>query len=274
MASAIVVGGSSGMGKAAARAFVERGGRVVICSRSPEKLAKAAEFIGGPAGAVETRVLDNTDEDQVRAFFQSIEPNRFDALIVTALGRAVHGPFLELDVAKARELFEGKLWGPWYCAKHGAPKLRDGGAIVFVSGVLCRRPGMNCSPLGAANGSVEALTRALALELGPRLRVNCLSPGFVDTERFDHLPKERREAMLEATADALPLKKVGQPADTGEALHFLATNAFTTGVVLDVDGGHQVRQYALPNELFVRLKREREAEQEEGGQPKAARAKV
>jgi len=243
--------------------FVAHGGRVMICSRNTSKLEAAAQFIGGAPGSVETRVLDNTDESQVRSFFDSIEPGQFDALIVTALGRAVHGPFLNLDVAQARELFEGKLWGPWYCAKYGAPKLRDGGAIVFVSGVLCRRPGANCTPLVAANGSVEALTRGLALELGPRLRVNCLSPGFFDTERFDHLAPEKRQAMLEATGDSLPLKCVGQPPDAGEALYFLATNKFSTGVVLDVDGGHQVRQYALPNDLHARLKREREAQNEQ-----------
>jgi len=257
--SAIIIGGSSGMGKAAAKEFVACGGSVLLCSRSLEKLKSAAEFVGGLPGQVETRQLDNTSEPQVKAFFESLAPDKYSALIVTALGRAVHGPFLGLEVEKARELFEGKLWGPWYCAKHGAPKLRDGGAIVLVSGVLCRRPGANCTPLGSANGAVEALTRNLALELGPRLRVNCLSPGFVDTERFDHMPPERREAMLEATADSLPLKRVGRPQDAGQALHFLATNSFTTGVVLDVDGGHQVRQYAMPNDLYVRLKREREA---------------
>ena len=99
---------------------------------------------------------------------------------------------------------------------------------------------MNCTPLVAGNGAVEALTKALALELGPRLRVNCFSPGYYDTERYDHLPPDRKALMLEATADSLPLKKVGTPADAGEALYFLATSSFTTGVVLDVDGGHQV----------------------------------
>ena len=99
---------------------------------------------------------------------------------------------------------------------------------------------MNCTPLVAGNGAVEALTKALALELGPRLRVNCFSPGYYDTERYDHLPPDRKALMLEATADSLPLKKVGTPADAGEALFFLATSSFTTGVVLDVDGGHQV----------------------------------
>ena len=212
------------MGKAAAKQFVDLGGEVLILSRSQEKLKKAADFIGGPPGAVTTRTLDNTDEAAVKSFFESLTPKSYNALIITALGRAVHGPFLDLDLAQAKELLEGKLWGPWYCAKYGASRLVDGGAIVFVSGVLNRRPGLNCSPLGAANGAVEGLTRSLALELGPRLRVNCLSPGFVDTERFDHLAPERRAAMLEATADSLPLKSVGEPAVLGEALYFLATN--------------------------------------------------
>lgn len=257
MVNAIVIGGSSGMGKAAAKCFVERGGQVLLCSRSEAKLAAAVAAVGGPAGAVKTRVLDNTDETQVRTFFDDkevVQPNFYDAIIVTALGRAPHGPFLELGLDKAREVMEGKLWGPWYCAKYGSPCLKDGGAVVFVSGVLCRRPGANCSPLAAANGAVEALTKALALELGPRLRVNCLSPGFVDTERFDHLPQDRRQNMLEATAASLPLLRVGAPAEMGEALYFLATSTFTTGVVLDCDGGHQIRQYALPNDLYLRLR--------------------
>ena len=145
-----------------------------------------------PEGAVTTTALDNTDEEQVKDFFSNLDHGVWDVLVVTALGRAPHGPFLDLDVARAREAMEGKLWGPWYCAKYGAAKLRDGGGIVFCSGVLCRRPGVNCTPLAAGNGAVEALTRALALELGPRLRVNCFAPGYFDTERYDHLPAERK----------------------------------------------------------------------------------
>ena len=60
---------------------------------------------------------------------------------------------------------------------------------------------MNCAPLASTNGALEGLTRALALEMGPRLRVNCLSPGFCDTERFDHMDPERKAAMLANTAD-------------------------------------------------------------------------
>jgi len=64
--------------------------------------------------------------------------------------------------------------------------------------------------------------------------------------------------MLEATADSLPLKRVGSPEEAGEALYFLATSSFTTGVVLDVDGGHQLRQYSYPNDVYLQLKRQRE----------------
>jgi NAD(P)-dependent dehydrogenase (short-subunit alcohol dehydrogenase family) len=230
--NAIIVGGSTGMGFGAARYFLARGGRVLLCSRSADKLRAAQarleqEVAGAPPGSVATRELDNTDEAQVKGLFECLEAGVWDALVVTALGRAPHGPFLELDVARAKEALEGKLWGPWFCAKYGAPKLRDGGGIVFCSGVLCRRPGMNCAPLGepvsaaarqrcthiitccvfrtfallismrlhgpvAGNGAVEALTRSLALELGPRLRVNCFAPGYFDTERYDHLPPERK----------------------------------------------------------------------------------
>jgi len=248
------------MGFGAAQAFLARGGRVLLCSRSLAKLEAAKTRLENEAsaGSVSIKTLDNTDEDQVKEFFDSLECDTYDALLVTALGRAAHGPLLELDVKRARETVEGKLWGPWFCAKYGAPKLREGGAIVFCSGVLCRRPGLNCTPLVAGNGAIEAVTKALALELGPRLRVNCFSPGYFDTERYAHLPADSKANFLEATADSLPLKKVGTPAEAGTALHFLATSSFTTGVILDVDGGHQLRQYSYPTDVYLKLKRERQ----------------
>jgi NAD(P)-dependent dehydrogenase (short-subunit alcohol dehydrogenase family) len=97
-----------------------------------------------------------------------------------------------------------------------------------------------------ANGALEGLTRTLALEWGPRLRVNCLSPGFCDTERFDQLEPGKRAEMMANTAASLPFQKVGCPSDMGEAIYYLLTASFCTGVVLDVDGGHGIRQYANP----------------------------
>jgi NAD(P)-dependent dehydrogenase (short-subunit alcohol dehydrogenase family) len=247
--NAIVVGGSSGMGKAAAKQFVRAGGRALLVSRSADKLQRAREEImretgADDASAVDTAVVDATDEASVAAFAAGLAPNSYDALVVSAAGRAPHGPVAELDVADARGMMESKFWTAWHCAKYVAPRLAEGGSITFVAGVLNRRPGKNCAPLAATNGDLEGLTRSLALDLGPRLRVNCMSPGFCDTERFDHMDAERKAAMLANTAASLPLKRVGEPADMGAAIHYLASAPFVTGVVLDVDGGHGVRQYA------------------------------
>ena len=191
----IVIGGSSGMGKAAAIACVKRGGKALLVSRSKDKLAKAAEEVRSYAPSeassvkdllVETAVLDATDEDAVKKFVAETiarsEENAsdlhtssdWDALVVSAAGKAPHGPLATLPTDSTRELFESKFWSAYHCAKHIGPVLRAGGAIVFVAGVLNRRPGMNCSPLASTNGALEGLTRALALEWGPQLRVNCL----------------------------------------------------------------------------------------------------
>lgn len=245
------------MGKAAAVAAVRRGGRALLVSRSKEKLDRAAEEVraaaeeSGAGGSVAVTSLDITDEAAVRKFGEGIssssDEDRWDSLIVSSAGKAPHGPVADLPISETRALFESKFWGAVHAAKYIGPKLSDGGSITFVSGVLGRRPGVNCSPLASTNGALEGLTRSLALELGPRLRVNCLSPGFCDTERFDHMSEERRNAMLANTADSLPLKRVGRPRDMGEAIYYLATAPFVTGVVLDVDGGHSIRQYANPS---------------------------
>jgi len=238
------------MGKAAAKEVVRHGGKVLIVSRNQDKLDKAKKEILAEVGevaddaSVSTGQLDNTDESAVKSFFENLDEGVYSSIVISAADRAVHGAFLDLDSDKVKGLFESKFWGAYNCAKYVAPKLADGGSIVFFSGVLNRRPGVNCSPLASVNGAIEGLTRALALELGPRLRVNCFSPGFMDTERFDHMDEGKRAAMLESTAQSLPLYRVGQPRDAGQALFFLMANAFTTGIVLDCDGGHQIRQYA------------------------------
>lgn len=284
------------MGKALAKRVVSRGGRVLIASRDKERLnAARTEIISGTGAldvhSVETYCLDATDEASVADFAEHLEAGLWDGLVISAATKAPHGAISSLPSADTRGLMESKLWSAYYCCKHVAPKLADGGAIALVSGVLNRRPGLNCVPLAMTNGALEGLTRSLALELGPRLRVNCvashapcsqpappgaltrplppasslmvfqrqcghartphtcllsaccrlgrrpipslvagLSPGFCDTERFDHMEPKKKEAMLENTAASLPLQRVGQPSDMSEALDFLLCSAFTTGV--------------------------------------------
>ena len=236
------------MGKAAALETVKQGGMVMLVSRSPEKLrhAKAELLKQVPDAVIETASLDSMDEDAVKTFAASLEENCWDCLVISAAGKASHGPVATLPTAEARYMMETKFWGAYHCAKYIGPVLRDAGAVVFVAGILNRRPGLNCAPLAIANGALEGLTRSLALEWGPRLRVNCLSPGFCHTERFDHMDAARKNQMMRNTAASLPLQRVGTPKDMGKALYYLMTANFVTGVVLDVDGGHTIRQYANP----------------------------
>ena len=145
-------------------------------------------------GAAAEAAGNGDHEAAVAAFAAGLTSGAYDALVVSAAGRAPHGPVAELDVADARGMMDSKFWTAWHCAKHVAPVLADGGSITFVAGVLNRRPGKNCAPLAATNGALEGLTRSLALDLGPRIRVNCMSPGFCDTERFDHMDAERKAA--------------------------------------------------------------------------------
>jgi len=273
------VGGSSGMGKAAAAAVVARGGRVLCVSRSTDKLAAARSEIVKNTGCVDvlcvqTYVMDASDEASVEEFARSSILADFapDGLVVSAAGAAPHGPITSLPTADTQSLFGSKFWSAYHCCKHLAPLLTDGGSIALVAGLLNRRPGINCVPLATVNGALEGLTRALALEFGPRLRVNCLSPGFCDTERFDRMEPSKKAAMLANTAESLPLKRVGQvctshlnettglgaplrlqPSDMGMAIDFLLCSPFTTGVVLDCDGGHHIRQYASPGTDPMRM---------------------
>lgn len=238
----VVVGGSSGVGKATARLILQLGGQVTLMARTLSKLEVAATELGA-GGQVSVVACDQTDQTAVDAAFADFADGGVDHVVISA-SSAVHGPFDSLPVEQGQAMFDAKFWGPYRIAKAALPKLADGGSITFFSGVLSRRPGMNCSALGAVNGAIEGLTRGLALELGPRIRVNCCSPGMLRTEAYDAVPEAARERMYAETGQSLPSGRVGEAAEAAAAVVYLMTNSYTTGVVLDVDGGHMIRQYA------------------------------
>ncbi len=232
----VVVGGSSGIGLATAELAIKSGAMVSIAARNADKLASVAATIGATWAAV-----DMVDPASVERWAADLGP--VDHLIVTA-SSSVHGRFDTIDLDDVRRMFDAKFFGPYQLARAVLPHIREGGSITFFSGVLSRRPGMNCSGLGAVNSAVEGLTRALALELGPRLRVNCISPGMVRTDAYAGMAEEARERMYAATGESLPLGRVGHADEIARAVLFAATNKFLTGQVVDVDGGHMIRQYA------------------------------
>jgi len=185
----LVVGGGSGIGKAIAQLAHNKKATVSIASRNEEKLARAAKEIGT---SVEYSTVDMLDEKSVK-LWASILP-AIDHLVVSA-SSACHGKFADLETAPVRQMFDSKFFGPYVIARELLPKINAGGSITFFSGVLSRRPGENCSGLGAVNGAIESLTYALALELGPDVRVNCCSPGMVRSDAYASIPEQDRENM-------------------------------------------------------------------------------
>jgi NAD(P)-dependent dehydrogenase (short-subunit alcohol dehydrogenase family) len=227
----VIIGGSSGIGLATARSAVESGAHVVIASRSQEKIEQAVLEIGG---TVESHVLDVTNEEDVKNFFQKV--GAFDHLVLTA-GSGVAGAFLDLDVAVAKQAFETKFWGQYTAAKYGAPHLKAEGSITLVSGALSQKPMAGLSTLAVINSAVETLSKALAIELSP-IRVNAVSPGTVKTPAYGWMNAEQQQAYYAAIAESLPAKRVGEPDDLAASILYLMQNRFTTGTVLEVNGGH------------------------------------
>ncbi|PNQ82194.1 SDR family oxidoreductase [Paenibacillus sp. F4] len=227
----VIIGGSSGIGLETAKQVISLGAEVVIASRSEDKLHKAKEMLG-PRAAI--YVLDTSDEQQVKSFFEKVGP--YDHLIVSA-AETSGGSFLQLETDQARKLFENKFWGQYYAAKYGASQLSTEGSITLFSGVVAYKPMIGSSALGAVNAAVSNLGQTLALELAP-IRVNVVSPGIIDTPSRSKMPENTRNQFYDTVAHKLPVKRVGLAEDVARGVLYLIQNQFVTGTVLHVDGGH------------------------------------
>lgn len=237
----VVVGGSSGIGLGVAEAALAAGAaEVIVAGRSAERLAAARSALGAHgAGLVRTEPLDVTDEARIRTFFEALGP--FDHLAVTA-AETRYQALTAFDEGAARTVIESKLLGPVLLAKHAAARIRPGGSITLTAGVASERPLPKGALVAAVNGGLMALGRALALELAP-IRVNVVSPGWVDTPVWDRLVGTAvggKEAAFAGMAARLPVGRIGTPADVAEAFLFLMQNGFTTGTTVHVDGGHRL----------------------------------
>lgn len=233
----LIVGGGSGMGLALARRCVETGAEVIIAGRGEDRLQQAREALGNPGG-LEVAVADITREDQVAALFAGIDG--LDHVVSTAAD--IEGAYQllpALDLKAAQKVVESKLYGPLLLAKHGAPRLAVTGSMTFVSGIAAYRPAARGSVVASVNAALEGLVRALAVELAP-IRVNAVSPGWVDTTIWAQVAGDRKDETLSAMAERLPVGRIGQPDDIADAIAFLIGNGFTTGTTLHVEGGHRL----------------------------------
>jgi NAD(P)-dependent dehydrogenase (short-subunit alcohol dehydrogenase family) len=234
----VVIGGSYGMGYAAAAMAVAKGAEVAIAARTESKLAEAAkrlEDLGG--NPVPYKALSIEDREAVGAFFARNAP--FDHL---AMPGSTVKPILYDDLAEdnAHEAFNSKFWGPFWAAYDARPHMRRGGSIVFFTGVAAKRPVPGYVMGACINGALNAGTRSLAIEFAPLgIRVNAIAPGLTDTPLLDILHADDKAERIRLFGDRLPVGRVGTAEECGLGVIYLVENGFVTAQVLGIDGGHE-----------------------------------
>jgi NAD(P)-dependent dehydrogenase (short-subunit alcohol dehydrogenase family) len=227
----VILGGSSGIGLAVAEQAASQGAQIVIASSNAERVQKAVESVGGNA---QGETLDVSDERAVETLFAKL--GAFDHLVFTAGDNLHVQDFATTDLKQARRAFELRYWAALAAVKYGSKNIRKGGSIVLTTGIAGQRPRKGWVVAASVCGTVEAVTRALALELAP-IRVNAVSPGVVRTNLWQNMPAAEREQLFESVGNSLPVGRVGEPRDIAQAYLFLMQEGFSTGQIVVVDGG-------------------------------------
>ena len=228
--TALVVGGTSGIGLATARLLQARGATVHIAGRSKERLdvlaVTDAELVGHRA--------DAGNPDEMSALAEAT--GSIDWLVLAAGGSEGPGPVADLDLTMLRRAFEAKFWPHVTTIQAVLPHLTPDGSITLLSAITARTGMPGTAGIAALNGAVEALIKPLAAELAP-IRVNAVSPGLVDTPWWSGLPEDAKHEYFAQTAATLPVRHIASAQEIAEVVALAATNANLTGTIIETDGG-------------------------------------
>jgi NAD(P)-dependent dehydrogenase (short-subunit alcohol dehydrogenase family) len=227
----VVLGGSSGIGLAVAQQAVAQGATAIIASSNADRVKQAVGTLDGKA---EGHALDLLNERDIQKFFQTI--GDFDHLVFTAGDTLQLNELIATDLTQARHAFELRYWAALAAVKYASPHIRKGGSIVLTTGIAGRRPRKGWTVAASVCGTIEALTRALAVELAP-IRVNAVCPGIVRTNLWQTMNRDAREHLYESAGNSLPVGRVGEACEIAHAYLFLMQEGYSTGQTVVVDGG-------------------------------------
>jgi meso-butanediol dehydrogenase/(S,S)-butanediol dehydrogenase/diacetyl reductase len=224
----VVTGGTSGIGEATSRRFLEEGAHVTALAFGEEEVATAPERIPG----IEAIRLDVADRDAVEAAFERV--GTLDVLIANA-GISIRKPFLEIEQADWQRVLAVNLTGVFNCAQTAARRM-DEGVILMTASTNGLTGHEYYADYNASKAGVILLARTMALELAPKIRVNAVCPGYVLTpmQEAEYTPE-----MLAAVDAGIPLGRHARPEELAALYAFLASDegAYFTGAVISMDGG-------------------------------------
>ena len=218
----VIIGGSSGIGLAVARAAARAGADILVVSRQAGERQDELAATVGPN--VRTFSADIRSGEQVERLLGELV--EFDHLVITVRPELEPSPFMQVDPEAAKEAFETKFWAPYRLIQRACTRIRPGGGIVLTSGIAGERIYRGSSTMALINSAVETLCRSLAVELAP-IRVNAVSPGFVAPK-----PVDTREY-----ASGFPAGRLATTDEVADAYVALMTTPYVTGTSLTVDGG-------------------------------------
>ena len=239
--SIIVTGGGSGLGAATAAHLARRGVRVTICGRRPEKVKSVAEAIGPNCAWVQADIDD--PDDRARIIDTALGHGGGIDVLVNNAGNRYAAQLAEIEEQEVAALYQTGVISPIMLTQLALPHLVERkGAIIFVGSVDVRRALPDSSVFASSKAAVHRLTGMLATELGPQgVRVNCVAVGAVATEidaRAGLMSvEESRRLVDEVFGPITPLRRSGNAEEVAEAIEYLAYSEWTTGAILDVDGG-------------------------------------
>ncbi len=235
--NALITGASRGIGRAIAIKFAENGAFVGInYNKSEDKARDVLKIIrdrGGDGILLKGDVSSSKDCKEVVERFID-ERKSIDILVLNA-GIYERGSFLEIDEERWDRVISTNLSSCYHVLRFAIPYIGNGGSIIFISSQLAFKGSKHGADYAASKAGMLGLMRSLALELAPRIRVNAVAPGTIDTDIISNYSQEMREKRI----SEIPLRRLGKPEDVANACLFLASDlsSYVTGEVINVNGG-------------------------------------
>lgn len=241
--TAVITGGTNGMGLATAQKFIEQGGRAIITGRSERTVHKALEELGGNAFGIVSDAGNMKDllrlQEEVKQYTDQID------VIFANAGYGKFAPVESVDENHFDELFNVLVKGPFFTVQQLLPLMKPGSSVIFNTSVVTEIAMNSFSVYSAAKSAVQSFIKTFAVELTERgIRVNGVSPGHIKTNIFHNtgLAPDQIDAAVENIITTIPFKRQGDPEEIANAVLFLASDeaSYIHGAEIKVDAGISV----------------------------------